>query len=140
MAAIGSFVFLFRPAPAVAEFAVCNATTYGTVSVAWAATWNDSNGSPYGEAQGWYNIAPDDCKIMITTTDISAYTIYIYGKAMQNPSGQFWGGDYKFCLEPTKKFKFQGNAMMAPCAAGSVYGMRAIVTGGTSTYAYFLRD
>lgn len=131
---------LVRPSPAAAEFAVCNSSTYGKVNVAWAATWSDSNGNAHGESDGWWIIAQGDCKILITITDISAYTIYVYAFANAKPSIQYWGGTYEYCLDPSHKFLYQGNAMNTPCSSGRSFGMRSMNTGNNSTYTYFLRD
>ncbi len=138
--ALAALLVIIRPSPAAAEFAVCNSSTYGNVNVAWAATWNDSSGNAHGESQGWWVVTQGDCKIVITTLDISAYTIYLYAFADDQPSVHYWGGSYKYCVDPSHKFLYQGNAMITPCSSGKAYGMRSIVTGNTSTYAYFLRD
>jgi len=139
-ATIAAVFILVRPSPAAAEFAVCNSTTYGSVNVAWAATWHDSNGDPHGESDGWWIIPSGECKIIIAVVDVSPYTIYIYAFATANPSTQWWGGNYRYCLDPKNKFLYKGDAMNLPCAAGSAYGMRFIDTSSESTYAYFLRD
>lgn len=125
--------------PAAAEFAVCNSSSHGTVSVAWAATWVDSQGKSYGESQGWWVIPQEDCKIMITN-DISAYTIYIYAYANSDTSIS-WGGDNSYCVDSSgNKFAYHGDAMDAPCSSGKAFGMRAISTGSQDTYTYYLRD
>jgi uncharacterized membrane protein len=131
---------LIRPSTAAAEFAVCNSSSYSKVNVAWAATWTDSSGNPYGESQGWWVIAQNECKIVITTADVSAYTIYVYAFAEAKPIDQTWGGTYEYCLDPGNKFLYHGDHMTAPCSAGKAFGMRQINIGGDSTYAYFLRD
>ena len=133
---LAALFILVRPSPAAAEFTVCNSSTYGDVSIAWAATWSDGNGNAHGESVGWFIIAQGDCKIVITASDISAYTIYIYGKA----SKQYWGGGYNYCLDTSHKFLYQGDDMKPPCSSGRSFGMRYMDTGSSSTYTYYLRD
>ena len=122
--------------PASAEFAVCNASTHGPVSAAYAATWQDSQGNPHGQSQGWFQIDQGKCTIIITTVDVSGYTIYLYATA----KGDYWGGDSQFCLDPSDKFLYQGNAMSTPCASGKAYGMRLLTSGGSTPYTYYVRD
>lgn len=123
--------------PASAEFAVCNASTHGTATVAYAATWLDSDGNQHGQSQGWFQIDQGKCTIIITTLDVSGYTIYLYGSA----TGDFWGGqDANYCVDPSDKFLYQGKAMLTPCAAGKSYGMRLLTSGGSTPFTYYLRD
>ena len=139
-ATIAAMITLFRLSPAAAEFAICNSSTYGKVNAAWAATWSDSNGNAHGESDGWWIIPQGDCKIVITTIDISAYTIYIYAFADAKPSVEYWGGTHEYCLDPSHKFLYQGDRMNIPCSSGRSFGMRPMNTGNQSTYTYFLRD
>lgn len=125
---------------ASAEFAVCNAGTHGTITLAYAATWHDGQGNSYGQSQGWWQIPQTECRIIITTVDVSAYTMYIYGFANSDPAHQYWGGTTNFCLDPNDKFLYHGDAMDVPCSAGKSYGMRLMDTGGATPYTYYLRD
>jgi uncharacterized membrane protein len=138
-AAVVALFTLTCPTPAAAAFTVCNNSTYGRVNVAYAVKWHASDGSSYGESQGWWLIDQDACKI-IMTNDISAYTIYIYAYADADPSTEWWGGTYKYCLDPEHKFLYHGDDMSTPCSNGRSFGMRFIDTGTESTYTYYLRD
>ncbi len=138
-ATVAGLIALARPSPAAAEFTVCNSTTHGTVNVAYAVTWHDSDGSPYGESQGWWIIPQDNCKILVTN-DISAYTVYIYAFADANPDELWWGGSHDYCLDPSHKFLYHGDDMNTPCSSGRSFGMRFVDTGDNSTYTYYLRD
>jgi uncharacterized membrane protein len=135
---LGALASIALARPAAAEFAVCNSASHGTVHVAWAATWNDSQGKSYGESQGWWEIPEEDCKIMITN-DISSYTLFIYAYA-DSDSSIYWGGDTSYCLDPTNKFAYHGDAMDTPCSSGKAFGLRSIDTGNQETYTYYLRD
>jgi uncharacterized membrane protein len=135
---IGALIAVAYPSPASAEFAVCNASTHGVVSVAYAATWQDGQGNPYGQSQGWFLVDQGKCTIIITTVDVSGYTIYLYGVAKDGSDS--WGGNYNYCLDPSKAFLYQGNAMTAPCASGKSYAMRLLTSGGATPYTFYLRD
>lgn len=135
---VGAFVVIACPSRASAEFAVCNASTHGTVSVAYAATWQDGLGNPHGQSQGWFTVEQGKCTIIITTVDVSGYTIYIYG--IPKDGSDAWGGTYDYCIDPKNKFLYQGDAMISPCASGKAYGMRLLTSGGVSPYTYYLRD
>lgn len=138
-AAFLTVAMLCYAAPAAAEFTVCNSSTYGKANVAYAITWQDSQGKAYGESQGWWIVAQDACQIIVTN-DISAYTVYIYAFADSDPVHDWWGGSNNFCLNPSDKFLYHGDDMDTPCSTGQAYGMRFIDTGGNSTYTYYLRD
>lgn len=133
---VAALAVVANSSPASAEFAVCNASTHGTASVAYAAVWQDSQGNPHGQSQGWFQIDQGKCTIIITTVDVSGYTIYIYALA----KGDYWGGDSQYCLDSSEKFLYQGNAMSAPCASGKSYGMRLLTSGGVTPFTYYLRD
>jgi uncharacterized membrane protein len=135
---VGVLVVMVYPSKASAEFAVCNASTHGAVSVAYAATWQDGQGNSYGQSQGWFLVDQGKCTIIITTVDVSAYTIYLYGVAKDG--SDFWSGSYNYCLDPNDKFLYQGNAMNTPCASGKSYAMRLLTSGGATPYTYYLRD
>ena len=126
--------------PALAEFAVCNASSHASVSVAFAATWQDGAGNPHGEDQGWYQVDKGKCTIIITTLDVSGYTIYIYGFVKGDPNKTFWGGDNDYCVDLDASFSYKGDAMSTPCTAGKQIGMRLVTSGGVTPYTYFLRD
>lgn len=134
----GALFVVAYPSRALAEFAVCNASTKGAVTVAYAATWDDALGNPNGQSQGWFTVDQGKCTIIITTLDVSAYTIYIYGVAKNG--SESWGGDYDYCVDPKDKFLYQGNKMIAPCTSGKSYGMRLVTSGGATPYTYYLRD
>ncbi len=125
--------------PASAAFTVCNAASYGNVSVAFAANWKDSTGQSNGRSQGWWTIAQDECKIILKN-DISAYQMYIYAFAASDPSNHYWGGSNQFCIDPANEFTFHGDDMDTPCSKGRAFGMRYIDTGSNSTYTYYLYD
>lgn len=131
---------VFDRAPASAEFAVCNSTTHGTVRVAYATTWEDTEGTMHGQSQGWYEIAQGECKIIILTLDVSPYTIYIYASPKSDPTSRTWGGSDDYCLDPKASFLYQGDAIDAPCKKGSSYGMMQVTTGGASPFTWYLRD
>jgi uncharacterized membrane protein len=135
---IGVFVVVTCSSRASAEFAVCNASTHGAVSVAYAATWQDGQGNPHGQSQGWFAIDQGKCTIIITTVDVSGYTIYLYGIAKDG--SDYWGGSDNYCLDPNNKFLYQGNSMTTPCASGKSYALRLLTSGGTTPYTYYLRD
>ena len=137
---IGALVVVVHRSPASAEFAVCNASSHATVNIAYAATWTDSAGNPHGQSQGWYQIDKGKCTIIISTLDVSAYTIYLYGFENVDSAKTYWGGDVDYCLDPSKKFFYQGNAMLTPCASGKSYSMRLVTSGGINPYTYYLRD
>jgi uncharacterized membrane protein len=138
-ATIAALFTLLHPSPAAAAFTVCNSTTDGPVNVAWAVNWLENNGVFHGENAGWFIIAQGDCKIVISP-DISAYAIYIYAYANQNPAKLWWGGTHEYCLDPKKKFVYKGDQANPPCAAGKSYGMRRMDTGSESAYTYTLYD
>lgn len=135
---IAALVVVAFPSQASAEFAVCNASTHGVVSVAYAATWQDGQGNAFGQSQGWFNIDQGKCTIIITTVDVSGYTIYIY--AFAKNTSDFWGGDSNYCLDPKDKFLYHGDAMSSPCKSGKSYAMRLLTSGGVTPYTYYLRD
>jgi uncharacterized membrane protein len=132
-------LFILRPAPAAAEFTVCNSTTDGAVNVAWAVNWFESNGVFHGESAGWFIIAQGDCKNVIAP-DISAYTIYLYAYATKNRDKLWWGGTHAYCLDPKKKFVYKDDLANPPCSSGKSYGMRRMDTGSESAYTYTLYD
>jgi uncharacterized membrane protein len=135
---VGALVVVAFPTRASAEFAVCNASTHGSVSIAYAATWQDGQGNLHGQSQGWFVVDQGKCTIIITTVDVSGYTLYLYGIAKDGSDS--WGGDSDYCLDLNAKFLYQGSAMNTPCAAGKSYGMRLLTSGGASPYTYYLRD
>jgi len=135
-----AILMIAHPSSALAEFAVCNSSTYGTVNVAYVATWQDSQGTTHGQSQGWWQIETNKCQIVITTEDVSGYTLYIYAFAQADPSKELWGGENNFCLDPKNKFLYQGNAIETPCSSGKPFGMRLMDSGGVSQYTYYLRD
>lgn len=138
---VGALVVCASAAPASAEFSVCNASSHATVNVAYAATWNDSDGNPHGQSQGWFKIDKGKCTIIITTLDVSGYSLYIYAFENSDSDKEYWDGtDANICVNPNDKFLYQGNAMLAPCAAGKSDGMRQLTTGGVTPYTYYLRD
>jgi uncharacterized membrane protein len=138
-ATVAALFTLVHPAPAAAEFTVCNTTTDGAVNVAWAVNWLESNGVFHCKSAGWFIIAQGDCKIVIAP-DISAYAIYIYAYANQNPAKLIWGGTHEYCLDPKKKFVYKGDKANPPCSSGKSYGMRRMDTGSESAYTYTLYD
>jgi len=69
--AFAAIFALVRPSPAAADFTVCNSTTDGTVNVAWAVTWLESDGDFNGESHGWWPVGQNECKTIIGA-DISA--------------------------------------------------------------------
>jgi len=138
-ATVAALFCLVRPSPAAAEFTVCNSTTDGAVNVAWAVNWFESSGVFHGESAGWFVISQGDCKIIIAP-DISAYAIYIYAYANQNPAKLWWGGTHAYCLDPKNKFVYKGDLVNPPCSSGRSYGMRRMDTGSESTYTYTLYD
>jgi uncharacterized membrane protein len=135
---VGFLVVIAYPSQGLAEFAVCNASTHGIVSVAYVATWQDDQGNSHGQSQGWFLVDQGKCTIIITTVDVSGYTIYMYGVAKDG--SDFWGGTDNYCLDPNNKFLYQGNAMTTPCASGKSYGLRLLTSGGATPYTYYLRD
>ncbi|MDQ6770657.1 MAG: DUF1036 domain-containing protein [Gemmatimonadota bacterium] len=95
-----ALITLVRPSPAAAAFTVCNSTTSGTVSIAWAINWLESDGVFHGESDGWFIIAQGDCKIVVAP-DISGYTIYIYAFAKKDPDN--YGGVVPTSIAWTQK-------------------------------------
>ena len=137
--AASAVAFFLWAAPARADFTVCNSSPYGKVHVAYAATWHDSQGTAYGQSQGWWVINTDDCRIILTN-DISAYTIYIYAFADADPTHELWGGGDNYCLDPVNTFLYHGNDMDTPCTNGKEFGMRYVDTDQDETYTYYLRN
>jgi uncharacterized membrane protein len=131
-------LFVVRPSPAAADgLTICNKSTYGTVNLAVAVSWLDSeNGRPYEEAEGWFVIAQGDCKLVIAQ-NILAYTIFIYAYANKDPAKLRWAGNNEFCLE-TKKFLYRAGEEKPPCAPGRSYFMRHVDTGDQTSYTYTL--
>jgi len=138
MTVVALFILL-RPSPAAAEFTVCNSTADGTVNIAWAVSWIESDGSFHSESYGWWTIAQNECKVLIAP-DISAYAIYIYAYAASDPEKLWWGGTHEYCLDPKNAFLYKGDDVNTPCSSGMSYGMRYIDTGNESAYSYSLYD
>ena len=136
---IAALVVLAFADRSAAAFAVCNNASHGEVNVAYAVTWHDSSGSPFGRTQGWWVVAENECKIVITN-DVSAYSIYIYAFATSAPSTWYWGGSNNYCIDPSNEFLYHGDDMDPPCKSGRSFGMRFMNNSGNSNYSYFLND
>ena len=132
-ATVAAFFILVRPSPAAAEFAICNSSTWGEAKVAIAITWTDSNGAANGESEGWWPVPQGECKIVITTVDVSGYTVYLYGFSEDKNPDHYWGGNYNYCLDPVKKFSYLGNSISTPFASGKQRRIRILLARLTVT-------
>jgi uncharacterized membrane protein len=103
-----------RPAPALADFAVCNRTP-AVVRLAVAADWFDYyNPSPTLSRSlqqkvdhyvaGWSTIGAGACAEVIPY-NISDLTIYIYAFAPSDRS-ENWYGEYKRCIDLKRNFAY----------------------------------
>ncbi len=109
MALVVCVVFL-RPAPAAADFTICNHISYG-LKVAVAADWPDvyyesfHYETNYGHmTSGWTMIAAGACKDLIPY-NIYDLAVYFYAYAPSDSATKM-GGQYKRCLDLKHNFAY----------------------------------
>lgn len=117
-----------RPAPAAASFHVCN-TTGEPLKVAIAA--DEMYGPMWDE--GWWTLQQGDCLTPIAgDLDRDFETIYLYAESATRQ----WGGGFNICVDPQRKFYFEGRLTSDSCAGREERGFRPIDTGAGSSYTY----
>jgi len=130
------------PAPAIAQFTVCNRTSQDKVTLAVAASWydldNNGNRQVDHSAEGWFVIAKGTCQT-ITNADISGDDMYLFAFSTSKPSIK-WTGQYNYCMDPKSAFRYKGAQTHPPCATGIAFPTMYIETSGFSQFTYNLID
>ena len=133
---------LIHPAPASAQFTVCNRTSQDKISLAVAATWYDLDGNGNRQvdksAEGWIVIAKGTCQV-VTSADISRDDIYIFAISTADPAIK-WAANTTYCLDPKNAFSYKGARPKPPCSSGAAFPMRYIETSGFSQFTLNLFD
>lgn len=118
---LGSLISI---AVAQGQLKICNPT---------AAKVQVAVGSPESNnwyAEGWFNLAPQQCGVVVTGPLSNRY-YYYYARAGRD----VWTGDAKFCVGDAA-FKL----LNAPGCQEGRLGFRKIDTGGTASYTFNLKQ
>lgn len=116
-----------RPAPALADFEVCNESGEH-ISVAIA--YHDADAGNW-VSRGWWNIDDGECKTPIGG-DLRDEYYYLYADGDQH----YWKGDYSFCVDGSNAFTL--NQADTTCDY-TMDGFFEIDTGNATSYTYTFR-
>lgn len=127
MAASLLSVAAFRPAPAMAEFEVCNKSGEH-ISVAIA--YHDQDAGNW-VSRGWWNIDDGECKTPVGG-DLKDRYYYLYGDGDEH----FWKGSNSFCVDNSNAFTL--NEADTTCDYDMV-NFFEVDTGDLDSYTYTFR-
>jgi uncharacterized membrane protein len=113
-----------RPAPALANFNICN----DSGEKIWVAiAYHDANAGNW-VSRGWWTIGDGECKTPLAG-DLTNQYYYLFGDGDQH----FWKGSHTFCVDNTNAFTL--NEADTTCD----YTMRdffEVDTGNLASYTY----
>ena len=113
-----------HPAPALADFRICNQSGE-KISVAIAYHDQDANN---WVSRGWWNLDAGECKTPLSGELRDKY-YYLYGDGEQH----YWSGQHSFCVDNSDKFTL--NEADATCDY-DYEGFFEIDTGDATGYTY----
>jgi uncharacterized membrane protein len=92
---------------------VCNNTSYTTLIATdyLAVNYPDKN---WWTNEGWYTVAPNDCKIVAYTGN----TIF-YLRAEEQGGTHYWAGEFGHCVVYPGPYNTQEDARSSECPSGS---------------------
>ena len=113
-----------HPAPALADFKICNQSGE-KISVAIA--YHDRDADNW-VSRGWWNLDAGECKTPLAG-DLKDKYYYLYGDGDQH----YWSGEHSFCVDNSNKFTL--NEADTTCSY-DYEGFFEIDTGDATGYTY----
>jgi uncharacterized membrane protein len=113
-----------HPAPAKADFKVCNQSSE---SISVAIAYHDQDAGNW-VSRGWWNVDPGTCKVPVAG-DLKDRYYYLYGDGDQH----YWGGEHSFCVDNSDKFTL--NEADTTCDY-DYEGFLEVDTGDATGYTY----